>query len=314
LIWSCGNESYGGKVLYEMSEYFREVDSSRLVHYEGVFHNRDYNETSDMESRMYAKPEEIEEYLESNPTKPFITCEYMHAMGNSVGGMKKYTDLEDKYPMYQGGFIWDYIDQGIIKQDRNGNDFIAFGGDFDDQPTDYNFCINGLIHADRRLSPKMQEVRYLYQNINLEPEQQGVKITNNQLFKDTSDLILKYNLSHDGEEVFSDYTDVNIAPGEEKYFKFDFPSELTERGEYVIHTSLLLKENTIWAEKGFEVAFGEYIFQNGIQEFVIPEGKVRVANGDVNIGVHGDDFQAIFSRKVGSLVSLKYAGKEMIKK
>ncbi|MEC1526242.1 glycoside hydrolase family 2 TIM barrel-domain containing protein, partial [Neobacillus niacini] len=108
LIWSCGNESYAGEVILNVSKYFKKVDPSRLVHYEGVFHNRDYNDTSDMESRMYAKPVDIEKYLTENPEKPYISCEYMHAMGNSLGGMYKYTDLEQKYPMYQGGFIWDY--------------------------------------------------------------------------------------------------------------------------------------------------------------------------------------------------------------
>lgn len=314
LIWSCGNESYGGKVLYEMSNYFREVDPSRLVHYEGVFHNREYNDTSDMESRMYAKPAEIEAYLKNDPEKPFITCEYMHAMGNSVGGMKKYTDLEDKYPMYQGGFIWDYIDQGIIKKDRYGNDFVAYGGDFGDQPTDYNFCGNGLVFADRKLTPQIQEVRFLYQNIELHPDREGVKITNKQLFNDTSDLILKYTLSNEGEEVFTNQLEVDVAPGSEEYYELNIPGELIKQGEYVIHTSLLLKADTLWAEEGYEIAFGEYILQNGEQTFAVPDGKVSIADGDVNIGVHGEDFHAIFSRKAGSLVSLQYAGKEMITK
>ncbi|MBJ8191720.1 beta-galactosidase, partial [Bacillus cereus] len=105
LIWSCGNESYAGEVLRNVANYFRTTDPSRLVHYEGVFHNRTYDDTSDMESRMYAKPADIEQYLNDNPQKPYISCEYMHAMGNSVGGMHKYTELENKYELYQGGFI-----------------------------------------------------------------------------------------------------------------------------------------------------------------------------------------------------------------
>lgn len=312
LIWSCGNESYAGEVLLNIANYFREVDPSRLVHYEGVFHNRDYNDTSDMESRMYAKPAEIEEYLTNNPDKPYISCEYMHAMGNSVGGMKKYTDLEEKYPMYQGGFIWDYIDQGLVKKDRNGKEFIAFGGDFQDQPTDYNFCVNGLIYANRELSPKMQEVRFLYQDIKLKPDRNGVKVINNQLFADTSHLILEYRISHDGEEIYRVQKQVNVQPESEQYIELDYPVELHEQGEYVIHTSFLLKEKTIWANEGFEVAFDEYVFQNDKQDFTIPEGKLKLVEGDVNIGVHGENFNAIFSRKLGSLVSLKYAGKEMI--
>ena len=122
LIWSCGNESYAGEDIFKMSEYFRKKDSSRLVHYEGVFWNREYDKTSDMESRMYAKVKDIEEYLNNNPKKPYISCEYMHSMGNSTGGMMKYTELEDKYPMYQGGFIWDYGDQALYRKKENGEE------------------------------------------------------------------------------------------------------------------------------------------------------------------------------------------------
>ncbi|MDZ5035452.1 glycoside hydrolase family 2 TIM barrel-domain containing protein, partial [Clostridium perfringens] len=124
-------------------------DDTRLVHYEGVFWNREFDEISDIESRMYAKPSDIEEYLKNNPQKPYISCEYMHAMGNSCGGMKLYTDLEDKYELYQGGFIWDYIDQAIEVTNKEGKKVFAYGGDFDDRATDYCFCTDGIVYADR---------------------------------------------------------------------------------------------------------------------------------------------------------------------
>lgn len=313
IIWSCGNESYGGKVLYNVSEYFRKVDPSRLVQYEGVFHDREYNDTSDVESRMYAKPAEIEAYLQDNPSKPFINCEYAHAMGNSLGNFHKYSDLEKKYPMYQGGFIWDFIDQGIVKQDRYGKDFIAFGGDYGDQPTDYNFCINGIIDADRKLSPKMQEVKYVFQNIKLTPDKTGVHITNDNLFVNTNAYTLDYSLNYDGKIIYTAQKTVDVAPESEQYIELDFPKDLTEKGEYVIHTKFLLKEATVWAEAGHEIAFGEHIFEQGEQKFVIPKGNLKVVNGDYNIGVHGDNFSALFSVNAGTLVSLTYAGKQMIK-
>ena len=178
LIWSCGNESYAGENILEMTKYFHKKDDTRLVHYEGVFWNREFDDTSDMESRMYAKPKDIEEYLKSNPKKPYISCEYMHAMGNSCGGMKLYTDLENKYPMYQGGFIWDYIDQAI-EVERDGVKTLAYGGDFDDRATDYCFCTDGIVYADRTLSPKAQEVKRLYSNIDIIPDKNGVTINNN---------------------------------------------------------------------------------------------------------------------------------------
>ena len=167
LIWSCGNESYAGENILSMTKFFKERDNSRIVHYEGVFWNRDFNEISDIESRMYAKAADIEEYLNTNPEKPYISCEYMHAMGNSCGGMMKYTELEDKYEMYQGGFIWDYIDQALYRINDNGEKVLAYGGDFTDRATDYNFCGNGIVFADRTISPKAQEVKFLYQNIKI---------------------------------------------------------------------------------------------------------------------------------------------------
>jgi len=313
LIWSCGNESYAGEVILNVSKYFKKVDSSRLVHYEGVFHNRDYNETSDMESRMYAKPADIEKYLSENPEKPYISCEYMHAMGNSLGGMYKYTDLEQKYLMYQGGFIWDYIDQAIYKKDRYGKEFLAYGGDFGDRPTDYGFCTNGIVYANRELSPKMQEVKFLYQNVKLQPDKMGVTIKNESLFTNTADFTLEYVLFLEGKELYRNTLPSEIEPQREGRLEFLFPSDIfAESGEYCIHTSLKLKESTIWAEAGYEVSFGQYIFQNGTREITPARGELRVAYGDVNIGIHGRDFKVMFSKAVGSLVSLNYSGKEMV--
>jgi len=164
LFWSLGNESYAGENIAEMNAYFKEKDGSRLVHYEGVVNNRVYEDRiSDVESRMYARPEEISEYLSNDPKKPFILCEYMHDMGNSLGGMKSYIDLLEKFEMYQGGFIWDYIDQALLVTDEvTGEKVLRYGGDFDDRPSDYEFSGNGIIFADRTEKPALQEVRYYY--------------------------------------------------------------------------------------------------------------------------------------------------------
>lgn len=164
LFWSLGNESYVGDDIEAMQRYFKEKDDSRLVHYEGVIYDRTYEDTvSEVESRMYATPDEIIEYLENEPKKPFILCEYMHDMGNSIGGMKSYIDLLDRFEMYQGGFIWDYIDQAVYAKDPvTGKDVLCYGGDFDDRPSDYEFSGNGIVFADRTEKPAMQEVRYYY--------------------------------------------------------------------------------------------------------------------------------------------------------
>ena len=164
LFWSLGNESYAGEVLVKANAYFKAVDPSRLVHYEGVFNAPEYKDRiSDMESHMYTPPHKIKEYLDNDPPKPFILCEYMHDMGNSLGGMKSYYDLVDAYPMMQGGFIWDYIDQAImVKDEVTGREVLRYGGDFDDRPADYEFSGNGIVFADRTEKPAIQEVKYYY--------------------------------------------------------------------------------------------------------------------------------------------------------
>ncbi len=164
LFWSLGNESYAGENLAAMNAYFKETDDSRLVHYEGIVHNRAYEDwISDVESRMYASPKQVEEYLSHNPKKPFILCEYMHDMGNSLGGLGSYMALLDRFPMYQGGFLWDYIDQALwVKEEATGKMALRYGGDFDDRPSDYEFSGNGVMFADRTEKPALQEVRYYY--------------------------------------------------------------------------------------------------------------------------------------------------------
>ncbi len=164
LFWSLGNESYAGDNIEAMNRFFKEKEDGRLVHYEGVTQNRTYEDTiSDVESRMYETPAGVRAYLENNPKKPFILCEYMHDMGNSLGGMNSYIKLIDEFEMYQGGFIWDYIDQAILVKDEvTGQNVLRYGGDFDDRPADYEFSGNGIVFADRTEKPAMQEVRYYY--------------------------------------------------------------------------------------------------------------------------------------------------------
>ncbi len=164
LFWSLGNESFAGDNIQAMQEYVKEKQDGRLVHYEGVFHNRAYEAgISDVESQMYAPPMKVKEYLETDGKKPFILCEYMHDMGNSLGGMHSYMELLDQYENYQGGFIWDFIDQALwVRDEVTGREVLRYGGDFDDRPSDYEFSGNGILFADRTPKPAMQEVRYYY--------------------------------------------------------------------------------------------------------------------------------------------------------
>ncbi|KRM10570.1 glycoside hydrolase family 2 TIM barrel-domain containing protein [Paucilactobacillus suebicus] len=164
LFWSLGNESYAGDDIAAMDQYYHDMDDSRLTHYEGVVYTPEYrSRISDVESRMYASPAAIRQYLTNHPDKPYLNCEYMHSMGNSVGGMKEYDDLIHDFESYQGGFIWDFIDQALLVKDEvTGKPVLRYGGDFDDRHSDYSFSGDGLLFADRTLKPAAQEVKYFY--------------------------------------------------------------------------------------------------------------------------------------------------------
>ena len=311
LIWSCGNESYGGKDIYEMSQFFRREDPTRLVHYEGIFHDRRYNDTSDMESQMYPSVESIKAFLAKDRSKPFICCEYTHAMGNSCGAMHKYTDLTDTEPMYQGGFIWDYIDQTLYKKDRYGKEFQAYGGDFGERPTDYEFSANGIAYGgERNPSPKMQEVKFNYQNITAEPGRENVRVVNKNLFVNTNTFDCIVTVERNGRLIREAALETDVEPLSEKTYALPVPEE-TKAGEYAVTVSFRLKEDRIWAQAGHEVAFGQYVYKIEEEKKTVDK-EVEVIRSIHNIGVRGEHFEVLFSLLNGGLVSYKYAGKEMI--
>lgn len=311
LIWSCGNESYAGTGLLAVSDYFHRKDDTRLVHYEGVFWNREFDCISDMESRMYAKPEEIAEYLDQDPKKPYISCEYMHAMGNSCGGLKHYTDLEDQYTMYQGGFIWDYIDQSILHKNEAGEEVLTYGGDFDDRATDYEFCGNGIVFADRTISPKAQEVKKLYSNVRIIPDESGVRVVNRNLFLSTGGYGFVCRVLKDGVVVYEKTVAIDVRPDDEAYVELNYP-KLIAAGEYVYEVSMYLKEDKLWAKAGYELAFGQFVKQLIKDEKEEPKRPLQIIHGDVNIGARGEGFSVMFSRTEGGMASLVYDGCEYV--
>ena len=306
LIWSCGNESYCGDDIAAMADYFHEADSTRLVHYEGVVWNRKYDHITDMESRMYAKPAEVEEYLRQNTGKPYISCEYMHAMGNSLGGMKLYTDLEDKYEAYQGGFIWDYIDQSLYK-----DGVLVYGGDFDDRASDYGFCTNGIVYADRTYSPKVSEAKQLYSNIRMSVENGVLTVENRNLFTDTSGYIFKVTLEKEGDILGTEEHRLNISAGETGSVKLGL--NIPENGgEYVLTASAVLAEDTIWAEKGHEISFAQQIVKTPEITAPMTAHKAEIVYGDFCIGVNSESFSMQFDKREGGVSSLVYNGVEYI--
>ncbi len=316
LIWSCGNESFGGKTIYEMSQLFRQLDKHRLVHYEGVFSDRSYNDTSDMESQMYTPAAGIEKFLAEHPEKPFICCEYTHAMGNSCGAMHKYTELTDREPRYQGGFIWDYIDQSIYKKDRYGKWFLTYGGDFGDRPTDGDFSGNGICYGgEREASPKMQEVKFNYQNISVDFDSDYIfTVTNKNLFVNTSVFDAFAILLADGEEVYRTKLQISVPPMDRASYEIPVTlknSMIDVEKEYCIVVSFVLKENTIWEKAGYEIAFGQHMIKKPVSEYSCDK-SVELVVGNGNILVRGENFKALFSRMNLGMVSYVYGGVEML--
>ena len=325
IIWSCGNESFGGSVIYEMSKLFHALDDTRLVHYEGVCNDRRYNDTSDMESRMYPSAAYVKDFLQKDRSKPYLLCEYTHAMGNSCGGMHKYTDLTDEEPLFQGGFIWDYIDQSIYHKDRYGKEVLGYGGDFDDRPCDYNFSGNGIAYGGERMpSPKMQEVKFNYQNISIQIQDDQFTVINKNLFTNTDVYDCKISLTLDGRQIADTKVDIGVEPLSQQTYQLprwryltpwskEEPWMATDAGEYVVTVSFVLKEDTLWAQRGHEVAFGQ-----GIYEIEAPRQRkapsyMKVTDGTYNLGIKGEHFEVLFDKGGKGLVSYVYGGREMIK-
>lgn len=317
IIWSCGNEAFGGSVIHDMSDYMREMDDTRLIHYEGICWDRRYNDTSDMESQMYPPTASIEKFLEEHPEKPFLCCEYSHAMGNSNGGHYKYTDLAENNMRYQGGFIWDFIDQAIENTSYSGSKYLAFGGDYDDRPCDDNFCVNGILFADRTLSPKMPEIKFNYQNMKISITKDTYTIKNKSLFTNASEYDWTITVNNNGKPVMEKKLNVLVSPLSQE--DYDIPLSVKEcaaslSGEVTYIISMSLKKDTLWAHKGFEVGFGQYTYTNeeSKNDESTDKEPVKLLMCDYTIGVKGKDFAAIF-HKYSGMVSYKYKDVEMLK-
>ena len=315
LIWSLGNESFGGSVIRDMGRLLHELDGRRLVHYEGVFNDRSVADLSDMESQMYTPAAGVERFLAEHPGKPLILCEYSHAMGNSCGGLHKYTDLAEREPRYQGGFIWDWVDQALYRPDGT----LGYGGDFDDRPCDGAFSGNGIVYADDRSpSPKMQEVKFNYQDIRVEFSEDGFTVKNRQLFCNTDRYDAAVILQSDGAELLRERMEIAVAPLSEK--TFPLPETIVrkmeacrESGEEpAVTVSFSLRRNERWAKAGHEVACGQKVYPCKKAAFCCTE-PLRVVRGKYNLGVHGARFSVQFSAMGMGLSSYVWDGVEYIK-
>ncbi|XEC95454.1 glycoside hydrolase family 2 TIM barrel-domain containing protein [Paenibacillus tarimensis] len=325
IIWSLGNESFGGENFLHMHRFFKSNDPGRVVHYEGTFHLREYDAASDIESHMYTKPDAVECYAKGNPEKPYILCEYSHAMGNSCGGLFKYTDLTDKYPVLQGGFIWDWVDQAIRTTNAEGIEFLAYGGDFGESPHDGNFSGNGLIFADRSVTPKLYEVKKCYQNVSFEAEalEAGeLRVTNRFLFTDLSAYEWVWQVTRNGITVSEGRGCYAVAPGATERVTLDYnlPKDaVNPADEYGLNVSLLLKEDTAWAASGHEVAWEQFRLPFAGQGSAVAviageQPKLTVVREDGLIRVSGvaDAFEVRFGADSGQLLGYSYEGQSLL--
>ena len=320
VIWSLGNEAFGGDVFYSMRDFVHENDPFRPVHYEGTFNDPEFSAATDIMSRMYAKPDEIVKlYLGEDGKKPYISCEYSHSMGNSTGGLHLYTELE-RYPLYQGGFIWDYVDQALWQDCGDGTERLAYGGDFEDRPNDYEFSGDGVMFADRTPSPKAQEVKQLYANVKLVPDESGVTITNDNLFISTASSLFTARVLVDGAERWHANYRFDVPAGETVREPIAFPKvtdlvALSGSAEVTYEVDQRLAEATDWAPAGYELTFGQYVaavsFDDGAADAVVA-GDAEVAADGFNAGIHTDFGEVLLSKTQGGMVSFKRDGREMV--
>ena len=314
LIWSDGNESYGGSMIQAMTDFFRKADPDRLVHYEGITHDPRYPDMSDMYSQMYTPAAEAERFLKKHKDKPLIMCEFAHAMGNSCGAMHKYTDLAMRNKRYQGGFLWDLVDQVIQKKNRYGESFLAYGGDHGERVTDYAFSGNGILDGLRRpYEGKMQEVKYCYRPLDISVTKTKVKITNLHLFRSSGFYDCVVTLERNGERIQTDLLETDVPPGAAKSYALPFAAQ-TQPGEYAVNVSFYLREDMPYAPKGHEVAYGQYVYRIAYSQKkeAVSAAPFRLVRGTLYTGVTGDGFEVLFSMTRGAIVSYRYHGRELL--
>ncbi|MDF2586834.1 MAG: BgaM [Anaerocolumna sp.] len=320
LIWSLGNESWGGENFIKMHDYLKEMDPTRLIHYESVSHLRTWEAASDIESHMYTTFEEIETYAKSNPKKPFIYCEYCHAMGNSCGNLKDYWDLFEKYPVLQGGFIWDWIDQAIRTKTYDGIEYLAYGGDFNEPVHDGNFCGNGIIFADRTLSPKIYEVKKCYESVSFQAlniEEGLIKITNQFNFINLIEYDLVWEILKNGECHMKGTCAMDCEPlhSTSVLLNYSIP-EAAIGDEYILSLSIQLQSDNSWAKKGHEIAFAQFpipVSLKKAEQSAVYKSNLEISDKDLDICIQGDDFTVTFNKFTGMLYSYTYKNVPMIK-
>ena len=317
IMWSLGNEAGIGDNFFVMRDYAHKADPSRPVHYEG------YNDAADVYSRMYPAIPSMINYAEGENSKPYFICEYVHAMGNGCGNMQEYWDVIESNPVFMGACVWDWVDQGLYKKDKKENEFFAYGGDFGppDVPSDGNFCINGLILPNRKISPKMWEVKKVYQNIEVESInllKGKVKIKNKFSFTNLNNYNAEWEISEDGVLIQSGELDnLNIPPVTASIIEIPYKKIETKPGaEYWLKIKFLESHNKLWANKGFEVAWDQFKLPLESKEAEVVtisnNSSPGVSTNGNNVIISGDGYKINFDKTTGIITSLKYGEPEYL--
>jgi len=315
IIWSLGNEAGNGINFEQGYSWLKRHDPTRPVQYEQAYGSDNLN--SDILCPMYALIPRMKEYGSRPQQRPFIQCEYAHAMGNSVGNLQDYWDVIEASPWLQGGCIWDWVDQALWTETESGEKYLAYGGDFGDKPNSSNFCCNGVIAADRSLNPHAWEVKKVYQNIKVTPVDLAkgiVKVQNKHSFLNTSEFEASWNLRVNGESVATGTLPaVDVAPLSSKEITLPLP-ELPE-GEAYLTVSFHLPSDTLWAEKGHAVAWDQMPVAGKFATIAkAGEAKITMEQDETLLTATGDGFTVKFNKSDGSIVSYSLGGNEMLAK
>ncbi len=315
ILWSMGNECGNGPAFFKGYDWIKQRDPSRKV----IFEQAGLQSNTDIVAPMYARIEQLEEYAKNHTDRPYILCEYAHAMGNSVGNLKEYWDVIYKYPVLQGGFIWDWVDQGLVKEDEKGVEYWAYGGDFGpaDVPSDGNFCLNGLVDPDRTPKPALNEVKKVYQPFHFDwlgEEDQRIRITNRFSFTGSSKYDFSWQLLENGKIIQNGDLQVpEIGAGTAKDVILKGLPELSGGEEYILTLSATLKEKDLLLAKGHEIAWEQFVLQEGeLPALKHTDQKVIVTQNEGEIDVSSQAIRTKFNKKTGIMTSLVYHGIEYI--
>ena len=310
VTWSLGNEAGNGANFFATYKWLKEHDTTRPTQYEGATNY----ENSDIQAPMYWTIERMIKYAEETPNRPLIQCEYAHAMGNSVGNLQDYWNVIEKYDIIQGGFIWDWVDQGILAKNNAGEAYWAYGGDlggFNFQ-NDQNFCLNGLVNPDRTAHPALYEVKKVYQYIKfkLVNIQLGeIAIKNIYDFINLNEFDFSWKLLENGIEITSGIIPtLNISPYESKKVKIEFPKLTNKKAEYHLNIYAKTKETTALVPKEFIVAYEQLEISNPKNKPVFEEGKgnVTIVDNENTVSVSGAEFNFVFDKISGKLTTVDY--------